>query len=144
MQPAADTARPSGPARDSKRAIPRARAHIWVIFACALLLAALLLTAPASAHYAARKAIWGPSTQGTTSLWPTYHQLGVGIYENTLYWNAVAPRRPRHPRDPNDPAYIWPAEVTQDVAQAARYHIRVSTMLVFSPAWANGGRPSQW
>jgi hypothetical protein len=144
MQPDADSVRPWKPAPASRRAWTRRSASMRVIFACALLFPAVLLAAPASAHFSPRKAIWGPSTQGTTSLWPTFRQLGVGIYEDSMYWNAVAPRRPRHPRDPNDPAYIWPAQVTQDVAQAARYHIRVSMMLVFSPAWANGGRTPQW
>ena len=145
MQRDAGIARSSrSSARVPEAATALARARTLVAVAPVLLLAALIVAAPASAHYSARKAIWGPSTQGTTSLWPTYHRLGVGIYEDGMNWSAVAPTRPRHPRDPNDPAYAWPPQVTQDVAQAAKYHIRVSMMLIFSPTWANGGRPEQW
>jgi hypothetical protein len=98
----------------------------------------------AGAHFSARKAIWGPAVHGHTSLWPTYKKLGIGIYEDTLDWSFVASRRPRDPLNPNDPAYLWPAEVTRAVAEAAHYHIRVALMLTRSPRWANGNRPSQW
>ena len=110
----------------------------------ALAATALVAAAPASAHFSSRKAIWGPAVHGRTSLWPTYKKLGVGIYEDTLDWSFVAGRQPRHPLDPSDPAYLWPAEVTRAVAEAARYHIRVALELSRSPKWANGGRRSQW
>lgn len=111
------------------------------------LLAVILVAftaAPAGAHFSARKAIWGPAVHGRTSLWPIYHKLGVGIYEDALDWSFVAARRPQDPRSPRDAAYIWPAEVTRAVAQAARYHIRVALELTRAPEWANGRRPSQW
>jgi hypothetical protein len=104
----------------------------------------LVSAVPAAAHFSARKAIWGPDVHGKTSLWPTYRKLGIGIYEDALDWSFVATTRPSNPLNPHDPAYLWPAEVTQAVAEARRYHIRVALMLTRAPAWANGGRPSQW
>jgi hypothetical protein len=103
-----------------------------------------LAPAPALAHFSPRKAIWGPAIHGKTSLWPIYRKLGVGIYEDGLSWRAVAPRRPRDPQNPLDPAYIWPAEVTQAISQAQRYHIRVALMLIQSPSWASGHRGKRW
>lgn len=122
---------------------PSSRALARLV-AAGLAVTAMMIAAPASAHFSARKAIWGPAVHGHTSLWPTYRKLGIGIYEDGLNWSFVASRRPRNPLNPQDPAYVWPAEVTQSVAQAARYHIRVALMLSRSPAWANGGRRSQW
>lgn len=110
----------------------------------ALGLLALTAAAPARAHFSARKAIWGPAVHGRTSLWPIYHKLGVGIYEDALDWSFVAARRPRSPRNPRDRTYLWPPAVTRAVAQAARYHIRVALELTRSPRWANGGHRSQW
>ncbi len=106
--------------------------------------AAALAAAPAAGHFSARKAIWGPAVHGRKSLWPTYHTLGIGIYEDTLDWSFVAARRPHDPTNPRDPAYLWPAEVTKAVAEAKRYHIRVALMLTRAPRWANGRRRSQW
>ena len=110
----------------------------------ALTLLGIAAAAPARASFSARKAIWGPSVHGRTSLWPTYHRLGVGIYEDALDWSFVAASRPRDPRNPHDRSYIWPAEVTRSVAQAARYHIRVALELTRAPGWSNGHRRSQW
>jgi hypothetical protein len=61
-----------------------------------------------------------------------------------LSWRDVATRRPAHPRDPSDPAYVWPAEVDQALTQGARYGIRVSLLVMSTPAWANGGRDGRW
>ena len=90
------------------------------------------------------KAIWGPSIHDGTSLFPTYRDLGVKIYEEKLPWASIATRRPRNPRDPNDPAYAWPAEVTTAVAEAKRYHIQVALQIIGAPPWANGGKPFNW
>ncbi|MCW3069636.1 MAG: hypothetical protein JWL67_2261, partial [Solirubrobacterales bacterium] len=64
------------------------------------------------------KAMWGPSVRNGVSVFPTFKDLGVKIYEDDLHWDLIAQRRPRNPRRPNDPAYVWPAEVTSAVAQA--------------------------
>jgi hypothetical protein len=103
---------------------------------------ALLLSASASA--AAVKAMWGPSTHDGVSLFPTYQDLGVKICEEDLRWDSIAPRRPHSPRNPEDPAYVWPAEVTQAVAEAKRYHMQVALQIVGAPPWANGGKPWNW
>ncbi len=78
------------------------------------------------------------------SLFPTFRQLGASIYEDELYWSDVAPTRPRDPTNPNDPAYHWPATLQRDITQAGRYHMRVMLEVLFTPSWANGGRPVRW
>jgi hypothetical protein len=109
------------------------------------MIAALLLALWAPmANAAAVKAMWGPSVHEGVSLFPTYRDLGVKIYEDDLRWNVIAPRRPQHPTNPNDPAYAWPAEVTSAVAEAKRYHIQVALQIIGAPTWANGGKPWNW
>src|SRR5947208_9843183 len=90
------------------------------------------------------KAMWGPGTHDGVSLFPTYRELGVQLYEDKLDWSVIAQRRPLHPRDPNDPAYRWPAEVTRSVAEANKYGMQVALMLIFAPRWANGHKPPKW
>lgn len=90
------------------------------------------------------RAIWGPAIHRGASRFPIYRDLGVQIYEDDLYWYAVARRRPDHPADPHDPAYQWPAEVTRAVADAKRYHISVALQIIGAPRWANGGKPWNW
>src|SRR6478672_6870831 len=60
------------------------------------------------ARATALKAMWGPSVHNGVSVFPTFKDLGVNIYEDDLHWDLIAPRRPRNPRTPNDPAYVWP------------------------------------
>lgn len=114
---------------------------IGVGIALAILL--LLLHADPSRAEAV-KAIWGPSVHEGRSLFPTYRELGVRIYEEKLPWYVVAPTRPRHPLDPDDPAYVWPTEVTQAVAEAKRCHMQVALQIIGAPHWANGGKPLNW
>jgi len=90
------------------------------------------------------KAMWGPAIHNGTSLFPTYRDLGVRIYEDRLPWDSIALRRPRNSRSPNDPAYVWPAEVTTAVAEAKRYHMQVALQIIGAPTWANGGKPWNW
>jgi hypothetical protein len=92
----------------------------------------------------ALKAMWGPATHDGVSLFPTYRELGVTIYEDGINWASVAARRPRNPRNPDDPAYVWPAEVTGAVAQAKHYGMRVALQIIGSPRWANGNLAPQW
>jgi hypothetical protein len=99
---------------------------------------------PSTAHGSPLKAMWGPAIHNGASLFPTYRNLGVRIYEDDLHWDSIAPRRPRNPLNPNEPAYAWPAEVTRAVAEAKRYHIQVALQIVGAPAWANGGKPWNW
>jgi hypothetical protein len=114
----------------------------------ALLLGAVLLlsiaAAPAEGRYSAKKAFWGPGFVNGVSRFPVYRDLGVGLYQEGINWHDVAQTRPAHPRDPRDPAYAWPTEVTQSVAEANRYGMRVALQLVGAPSWANGGHDWNW
>ena len=110
----------------------------------ACLTAMLLLAAPGDAGADRKKAIWGPVTVGATSQFPTYADLGVGIYQYALFWDVVAPTRPADPTNPADPAYAWPAELDFAIAEAQRYGMQVSLSLTNAPGWANGGQPSNW
>jgi hypothetical protein len=108
-----------------------------------ILLCALMLVVPVAAGAAPptiKKSIWGPTQRGGVSQFPIYHDLGVGMYHMTIGWVDIAKRRPKRPTDPADPAYRWPAEVDFAVAEAARYGMKVSLLVMNSPKWANGGR----
>ena len=88
--------------------------------------------------------MWGPAIHNGASLFPTYRDLGVKIYEDNLRWNSIALRRPQHPTNPDATAYTWPAEVTTAVAEAKRYHIQVALQIIGAPPWANGGKAWNW
>ena len=106
-------------------------------------LAALLClpVAPAGAEVSRKKAIWGPVQIDGVSQFPTYADLGVGIYQMSLNWDTVAPTRPADAADPADPAYRWTPDHDLAIAEAARYGMEVCLVVVGSPRWANGGRP---
>jgi hypothetical protein len=98
-----------------------------------------------SARAGVPKLIWGPVTlPNGKSAFPTYHRLGVNVFEIDLDWATTAPTRPADPQDPNDPAYQWSAELTTAVKQAAKYGIRICLLVQETPGWANGGRSSEW
>jgi hypothetical protein len=99
---------------------------------------ALMLMAPSGAS-AFSKAIWGPITRDGVAQFPLYHELGASIYEDDLDWYTIAPKKPANPTNPNDPAYQWPVAVQQSIAEAARYHMRVTLQIIGAPSWANGG-----
>src|ERR1039457_5899954 len=101
-------------------------------------------TAPSSSTVYGLKAMWGPAIHNGASLFPTYRDLGVKIYEDDLRWDSIALRRPQHPTNPDATAYVWPAEVTTAVAEAKRYHIQVALQIIGAPPWANGGKPWNW
>src|SRR5256884_455880 len=88
--------------------------------------------------------ISGPVPRDGVSQFPIYHDLGAGIWQGNLDWHDTTPTRPANPRDPNDPAYHWPPSLDQAVSEASRYHIRISLLVMSTPAWANGGRPYNW
>jgi len=98
-----------------------------------------------SARAPVAKLIWGPVTlPNGKSAFPTYHKLGVNVFEIDLDWATTAPTRPSNPQDPNDPAYQWPAELNVALSQAARYGISICLLVQKTPTWANGGRSSDW
>ena len=101
-----------------------------------LIAAIVLLALPVGANAAVtrKKAIWGPVTVDGRSQFPTYADLGVGIYQHALSWDAVAAQHPANATDPNDPAYNWPAEIDEAIAEGARYGIQVSLSATASRA----------
>jgi hypothetical protein len=112
-----------------------------------LLLIALVfayIAGAADARYSRKKAIWGPTQVDGLSQFPIYKDLGVGIYEMPVAWDAVASTRPRRPTDPHDRAYRWPPGVAFAIREARRYGMRVALLLGGTPPWANGGRPPAW
>jgi hypothetical protein len=103
------------------------------VFACAV--------APAgAAKVTIKKSIWGPVERDGKSQFPIYKDLGVGIYQQTVRWDAVAPTRPIDPSNPVDPAYSWPPDIDQAVSEGQKYGIKVSVMLIGAPPWANSGQ----
>jgi hypothetical protein len=121
------------------------RRLLLTIALCALGLAmGAAQAAGAPGHFTSKKSIWGPVTRDGVSQFPIYHDLGVGIWQDTLSWHDVTPTRPKHPRDPADPAYHWPAQLDQAVTEARKNHIRISLLVMSTPAWANGGKPYNW
>jgi hypothetical protein len=117
----------------------RMRTRLTRLATLAVVLAAgLAALAPAGAS-AFEKAVWGPASFRGVNQFPLYRTLGVKIYETSLDWSTIARRKPKHPSEPGDPAYRWPAAVTQEIALAKRYGIRVLIQVGNAPAWENGG-----
>ena len=114
------------------------RAVLLALFALAI------AAAPADAAVTRKKAMWGPVTVDGQSQFPIYADLGVGIYESSIGWDAVAPERPANPANPNDPGYRWPPEIDLALSEAAKYGIQVSLSVSGAPGWANGGRPRNY
>ncbi len=91
------------------------------------------------------KLIWGPVTlPNGQSAFPTYHQLGVDVFQIDLSWADTAASRPADPQNPNDPAYQWPAQLAVALSQAHQYGIKVCLLVQGTPGWANGGRSIDW
>ena len=113
----------------------------------ALLLALALVVvcaAPAPAAVTLKKSMWGPAFKDGVSQFPIYEDLGVGIWQYTLYWHEIAKQRPGVPRDPGDTAYAWPAELDAAISEASAHGIQVSLLLIGAPRWANGNRDWNW
>jgi hypothetical protein len=91
-----------------------------------------------------KKSMWGPASVDGKSQFPIYKDLGVGLWQTTVRWDDVAPKRPDDPANPNDAAYHWPVGLDETIAEANRYGIKVSIMLIGAPRWANGDRDWQW
>src|SRR5688572_32701221 len=99
--------------------MPLTRTRILLILGALVVLA---LPVSASAAPSRKKSIWGPATTANgRSLFPTYRDLGAGIWQNRINWSAIAPTRPTRPRDPLDPAYQWPVELGPAIAEGRRF-----------------------
>jgi hypothetical protein len=95
----------------------------------------------AAAPMTLKKGVWGPPTElNGESLFPTYKDLGIGIFNMQARWDAIAPTQPTDPTDPTDPAYVWPQYITDAVAEAGANGMQVQLLLMGTPSWANGGR----
>ncbi|MDQ3648276.1 MAG: hypothetical protein M3433_06800 [Actinomycetota bacterium] len=68
----------------------------------------------------------------------------MDTWQFTLHWPSVAPTRPARPQDPSDPAYRWPAGLDAAVGEAGAHGVNVALLAIYSPRWANGGRPPVW
>jgi len=69
--------------------------------------------------------------------------MGVDVVRYTLRWDQIAPTQPVDSRNPADAAYTWGASDAVLAGLHARGIGAVVTLLG-SPAWANGGRSSNW
>jgi hypothetical protein len=117
-----------------------------------LLLSAIALSLAAAPHAAAAPGVkfgltddaWllhGPGT--LNSRLARLDVLGVRVVRFTLRWDQVAHTQPTAPTDPSDEAYDWSA--ADPVLDGLRQHgIEVVIQLVGTPAWANGGKPSNY
>jgi hypothetical protein len=89
--------------------------------------------------------IWGPvDLPNGSSAFPTYHALGVNVFQVDLDWAATSPTRPANPQDPGDPAYHWSSQLAQAVQAAAQYGIQICFLVKDSPRWSNGNRSGAW
>jgi hypothetical protein len=108
----------------------------------AVLAAVAIFPAAAQARstgHRALKMIWGTvDLANGQSAFPTYHKLGVQVFQIELNWAQTAPTKPADPQDPSDPAYHWPAELSQALTSAAHYHISVCVLVIGAPSWATG------
>ena len=92
-----------------------------------------------------KKSVWGPTSLNGESLWPTYRDLGVGLFSVQARWDHIAPTdRPRAPQDPNDPAYQWPPHLEETVNDAHTHGMKVQMLIMGTPPWANGGKGWRW
>jgi hypothetical protein len=108
------------------------------------IVALLAVAPPALAEPVRKKSIWGPARLEGESQFPIYDELGVGVYQTSLTWSAVAAQRPANPRDPSDPAYAWPEDLDYAISEAQKYGIKVSVLVTYAPRWANGDKGRNW
>ncbi len=81
-----------------------------------------------------KKLMWGPPFLADgTSLFPTYRDLGVGIFGVQARWEEIAPTRPDNPTEWRDPAYEWPQYLTDSIKEAEKYGIEVQLLLIGDP-----------
>jgi hypothetical protein len=122
------------------------RAFVQIAVVCAALAAALAVPHHAAASpgvkYGLTDDAWLTNGPGSLeSRLATLDTLGVRIVRYTLNWNQIAPTKPAAATDAEDPAYRWDA--AGPVIEGLRAHgIEVLLQLVGTPAWANGGKPS--
>jgi hypothetical protein len=109
-----------------------------------LLVLSLLAPVTADAAVTRRKAIWGPTEADGESLFPTYKQLGAGIYQMTLAWDEVAVLEPLEADDPLDASYEWPDQIDTAISEARQNGIEVALTVTGKPEWARGPQPDDY
>src|SRR5262249_35373742 len=109
-----------------------------------LALIALVPVATAHAAVSPKKAVAGPVESDGDSVFPTYKDLGAGIYLATLDWAQIAQLPPGRARDPEDPSYDWPPDLDEAVDSAKSAHMQVALTITGSPEWENGGHPARY
>jgi hypothetical protein len=117
-----------------------------------LALAAIVLTLAVAPHASAASRVkfgltddaWLVNGTGTRdSRLAKLDVLGVRVVRFTLRWDQIARSQPTVPTDPTDTAYDWSA--ADPVLDGLRQHgIEVVLQLVGTPAWANGGKASNY
>jgi hypothetical protein len=104
----------------------------------------LALPAPGAAAAAPSKCLTDGSSWKGRSILPELSRLGVRVWASALPWANVALSRPTDAADPADPAYRWPAGLDAALDRAVVLGIEPVLYVNTTPAWANGGRPSEW
>jgi hypothetical protein len=109
----------------------------------ALTLACLLVLIPATADAAVtqKKAIWGPTEFEAESMFPTYKDLGAGIYQMELSWDEIALLEPLEADDPLDASYEWPDQIDTAIDEARANKIQVALVVTGKPDWAKRDDP---
>jgi hypothetical protein len=99
-----------------------------------LLLTLALVPATADAAVTHKKAIAGPVEFNGESQFPTYADLGAGIYQATLDRGDVVVQQPENPKDPADPGYEWPPDLDEAISDGAKSHIQVALTITSADA----------
>jgi len=82
-----------------------------------------------------------------TTAFATLSTLHAQVLRVNLYWGgskyAVANTKPTDATDPGDPNYNWTL-YDRLVRYATQYNIQVVFSILFTPSWANGGKPKTY
>jgi hypothetical protein len=85
--------------------------------------------------------LYGPEIDKTFT---TMQQLRTQVLRVNMYWGGnqygVAKSKPADATDPGDPAYDW-SLYDRLVRYSSQYNIKVVFSILFTPGWANGGKP---
>jgi hypothetical protein len=115
-----------------------------LLAAVAVLVAALLPGTVASALRLGITDSGGAYFDDAGSFYPLLHRSGARLLRVQLNWGGrlgVAIRKPRAAADPGDRAYDW-SRYDRIVLAARAEGIEVVFSVFGTPAWANGGRPT--
>ena len=101
--------------------------------------------AAAPAPQTVKKSVWGPTSLNGESLWPTYRDLGVGLFSVQARWDHIAPRTgPRASQGPERPRLSVASLSEETVTDAHSHGMKVQMLIMGTPPWANGGKGWRW